>query len=153
MSEAIRLPLDVPAIEALLPHRHPFLLIDRVLALEPGRRILARKCVSFNEPFFPGHFPGHPVMPGVLVVEAMAQAGGLLSQLSLPGELARARRRFYLVRIDKARFSRMVVPGDCLELEVELRRNIRGMALYFGRALVQGEEAASAELLCAEGRE
>jgi 3-hydroxyacyl-[acyl-carrier-protein] dehydratase len=151
MSESIALPLGTSAIEALLPHRYPFLLVDRVVALEPGRMIRAEKCVSFNEPYFQGHFPGHPVMPGVLVVEAMAQAGGLLSQLSLPPERAQARRRFYLVRIDKARFSRLVVPGDRLELEVELRRNIRRMALYAGTARVDGQEVASAELLCAEG--
>lgn len=153
MTEAITLPLGVRTIEALLPHRYPFLLIDRVVALDPGKRIRAEKCVSLNEPYFQGHFPGHPVMPGVLVVEAMAQAGGLLSQLSLPLEQAQARRRFYLVRIDKARFSKMVVPGDRLELEVELKRNIRRMALYAGVARVDGMEVASAELLCAEGSE
>ena len=148
MSPTVQLPLDIAAIQALLPHRYPFLLVDRVVEFEAHKRVLAYKNVSNNEPFFTGHFPGHPVMPGVLVVEALAQAGGLLTQLSSP--TGSERKLFYLVKIDNARFSRMVVPGDRLDLEVTLKRVIRNMAMYSGIARVDGEEAACAEILCAE---
>lgn len=151
-SAAPTLPVDVTRIQQLLPHRYPFLLVDRVIELEPHKRIRAIKNVTINEPFFQGHFPGHPVMPGVLVVEAMAQAGGLLSQLS-DGDAPRRDKLFYLVKVDKARFSRMVVPGDQLELEVELKRTLRGMAQYACAARVEGREVACAEILCAEGRD
>lgn len=148
--QPINLPVGTAQIQALLPHRYPFLLVDRVVELEPNKRVLAYKNVTCNEPFFQGHFPGHPVMPGVLIVEALAQAGGLLTQLSraqgAPNKL------FYLVKIDNARFSKTVVPGDRLELDVTLKRNLRGMALYEGIARVDGEEVASAEILCAEGK-
>jgi 3-hydroxyacyl-[acyl-carrier-protein] dehydratase len=149
---AVSLPVDVNRIQALLPHRYPFLLVDRVLELEPNKRILAVKNVSINEPFFNGHFPGHPVMPGVLVLEALAQAGGLLTQLSASAEVAgKEEKLFYLVKIDNARFSRMVVPGDRLELEVKLKRMIRNMAMYECSASVDGKQVASADILCAEG--
>lgn len=151
-AHAPTLPVDVTRIQRMLPHRYPFLLVDRVVELEPHRRILAIKNVTINEPFFQGHFPGRPVMPGVLVIEAMAQAGGLLSQLSVPPAQAATDKLFYLVKVDKARFSRMVGPGDRLELDVELRRTLRGMAQYVGCARVEGREVASAEILCAEGR-
>jgi 3-hydroxyacyl-[acyl-carrier-protein] dehydratase len=153
-SSHIALPVDVTRIQGLLPHRYPFLLVDRVLELEPHQRILAMKNVSVNEPFFQGHFPGHPVMPGVLVVEAMAQAGGLLTQLSLQhdGDGEKQEKLFYLVKVDNARFSKMVVPGDQLLLEVRLKRQIRNMAQYQSLARVDGKEVASAEILCAEGR-
>ena len=134
---AVDLPVDVNRINALLPHRYPFLLVDRITALVPHQRLTALKNVSINEPFFQGHFPGHPVMPGVLIIEAMAQACGLLNPS-------------YLVKVDKARFSRMVGPGDQLVLEVEQKRMLRRMGLYACRALVDGEEAACAEILCAE---
>ncbi len=150
---AISMPVDVNRIQELLPHRYPFLLVDRVLELEPNQRILAIKNVSINEPFFQGHFPGHPVMPGVLVLEALAQAGGLLTQLSVPPDVAnREEKLFYLVKIDNARFSSMVVPGDRLELEVRLKRMIRNMAMYECAARVDGKQVASADILCAEGR-
>ena len=148
MSPTVQLPLDIAAIQALLPHRYPFLLVDRVVEYEAHKRLLAYKNVSNNEPFFTGHFPGHPVMPGVLVVEALAQAGGLLTQLSSP--TGSERKLVYLVKIDNARFSRMVVPGDRLELEVTLKRVIRNMAMYSGIARVDGEEVACADILCAE---
>ena len=148
MSPTVQLPLDIAAIQALLPHRYPFLLVDRVVEFEAHKRLLAYKNVSNNEPFFSGHFPGHPVMPGVLVVEALAQAGGLLTQLSSP--TGSERKLFYLVKIDNARFSRMVVPGDRLDLEVTLKRVIRNMAMYSGIARVDGEEVACADILCAE---
>ena len=154
MSDApVTLPVDVNRIQALLPHRYPFLLVDRVIELEPNKRILAIKNVSINEPFFQGHFPGHAVMPGVLVLEALAQAGGLLTQLSAGADVAgKEEKLFYLVKIDNARFSRMVVPGDCLHLEVRLKRMIRNMAMYECSASVDGKQVASADILCAEGR-
>ena len=148
----VSMPVDVNRIQELLPHRYPFLLVDRVLELEPNRRILAVKNVTINEPFFQGHFPGHPVMPGVLVLEALAQAGGLLTQLLASTDVASKQdKSFYLVKIDNARFSRMVVPGDQLELEVKLKRMIRNMAMYECAARVDGKEVASADILCAEG--
>ena len=150
-SPGVTLPVTTAEIERLLPHRYPFLLVDRVVEFEKDKRVLAYKNVSCNEPFFTGHFPGHPVMPGVLVVEALAQAGGLLTQLARdPSELGMD--TFYLVKVDNARFSRMVIPGDRLELEVELKRRIRNMAQYVGIARVDGEQAACAEILCAAAR-
>jgi 3-hydroxyacyl-[acyl-carrier-protein] dehydratase len=146
------LPVDVTRIMAVLPHRYPFLLVDRVIELEPGKRIRAIKNVTFNEPFFQGHFPGAPVMPGVLVVEAMAQVGGLLTELPRAVSGAKQDKLFYLVKIDNCRFSRMVVPGDQLDIEVVLKRTIRNMALYVCVAKVDGKEAASAEILCAEAK-
>ena len=148
MSSIPKLPLDVHAIQELLPHRYPFLLVDRVVEFEAHKRVLAYKNVTCNEPFFNGHFPGQPVMPGVLVVEALAQAGGLLTQLS--HQSGTDGKLFYLIKIDGAKFSRMVVPGDRLELEVTLKRVIRNMAMYSGIARVDGEQAACAEILCAE---
>ena len=146
----MQLPLDSIAIQKLLPHRYPFLLVDRVVEFEPRAKIVGIKNVSVNEPFFQGHFPGRPVMPGVLVVEALAQAGGLLTQLSHITDSAG--KVFYLVKVDNAKFSRMVVPGDCLELNVRLKRTIRNMALFEGVAKVDGEQVACAEILCAETR-
>src|SRR4026209_2556550 len=114
-TQAIPMPVDVIKIQSLLPHRYPFLLVDRVIELEPNKRIRAIKNVTINEPFFLGHFPGHPVMPGVLVLEALAQAGGLLTQLSVNRSPDDTEQLFYLVKIDNARFSRMGVPGRPLE--------------------------------------
>ena len=149
---SVTLPVDSAEIERLLPHRYPFLLVDRVVEFQKDKRVLAYKNVTCNEPFFTGHFPGHPVMPGVLVIEALAQAGGLLTQLSRdPG--AGDGQTFYLVKVDNAKFSRMVVPGDRLELDVELRRRIRNMAQYVGIARVDGEQVACAEILCAAARD
>ncbi|MFP7722832.1 3-hydroxyacyl-ACP dehydratase FabZ [Lysobacter sp. A3-1-A15] len=148
MSSTLQLPIDTNTIQTLLPHRYPFLLVDRVVEFEAHKRVLAYKNVSCNEPFFNGHFPGRPVMPGVLVVEALAQAGGLLTQLSQ--QSTSEGKLFYLVKIDGAKFSRMVVPGDRLELEVTLKRVIRNMAMYSGVARVDGEQAACADILCAE---
>ncbi len=147
----VTLPVCISDIQRLLPHRYPFLLVDRVVELEPNKRILAYKHVTINEPFFQGHFPGRPVMPGVLVVEAMAQAGGLLTQLSKNSD-DDPEQAFYLVKVDNAKFSRMVVPGDRLELEVVLKRQIRNMAQYIGIARVDGEQVACAEILCAAAR-
>jgi 3-hydroxyacyl-[acyl-carrier-protein] dehydratase len=145
------MPVDVTRIQGMLPHRYPFLLVDRVLEIDPHKRLRAIKNVTINEPFFQGHFPGHPVMPGVLVIEAMAQAAGLLTQLSEPPRAPGVEQPlYYLVKVDKARFSRPVVPGDQLSLEVEQKRMLRRMGLYECRALVDGQVVASAEILCAE---
>lgn len=146
----LQMPLDVTQILGVLPHRYPFLLVDRVVAFERGKYLRAIKNVTFNEPFFQGHFPGHPVMPGVLVLEALAQAGGLLTQLSEPPSASGEERIYYLVKIDNARFSRIVVPGDQLVLDICHKRMIRRMGFYTCRALVGEEEVASADIVCAE---
>lgn len=151
-SSPIRLPIDVIEIQRVLPHRYPFLLVDRVVEFEAHKRVLAYKNVSINEAFFRGHFPTRPVMPGVLVVEALAQAGGILTQLSHGGH-ADGGGLSYLVKIDGAKFSRMVVPGDRLELEVLVKREIRNMTQFFGVARVDGRQVACAEILCAEVRD
>ncbi|MDQ3494962.1 MAG: 3-hydroxyacyl-ACP dehydratase FabZ [Pseudomonadota bacterium] len=151
MPDTVKLPLDVAAIQKLLPHRFPFLLIDRVVEFEAHKRVLAHKNVSINEWFFQGHFPRHAVMPGVLVIEALAQAGGVLMQLTRGGSCEGGLS--YLVKIDNARFSSMVEPGDRLELEVTIKREIRNMVVYAGIARVDGREVARAEILCAEVRD
>lgn len=150
MENPIALPLDAAGIQKLLPHRYPFLLVDRVLEIVPDKHILAYKNITQNEPFFTGHFPGKPIMPGVLIIEALAQAGGLLTQLSHVGETSN--RMFYMVKVESARFKKMVVPGDRLDLDVTIKRVIRNMAVYEGIARVDGVEVATAEVLCAEDR-
>ena len=137
--------LDINGIQKILPHRHPFLLIDGVEEMERWKRIVAIKNVTFNESYFQGHFPGQPIMPGVLILEAMAQTGGLL----LLQEVAeREKKLLYFVAIDNARFRRPVVPGDQLRLEVQVV-NWRGTFCKLeGRATVQGELAAEATLMC-----
>ena len=150
MEKPIALPLDAAGIQKLLPHRYPFLLVDRVLEIVPDKHILAYKNITQNEPFFTGHFPGKPIMPGVLIIEALAQAGGLLTQLSHIGETDN--RMFYMVKVEGGRFKKMVVPGDRLDLDVTIKRVIRNMAVYEGIARVDGVEVATAEVLCAEDR-
>jgi len=139
--------LDIRAILEHLPHRYPMLLVDRVLELDKGKRILAVKNVSINEPFFTGHFPYLPVMPGVLQVEALAQAAGILSFQTM-GRVSDASTVYYFVGIDSARFKRPVVPGDQLMLEVEIVRISRSIWKYAGKATVDGQVAAEAELMC-----
>lgn len=139
--------MDIHQILQHLPHRYPFLLIDRVLDVVPGERITALKNVSMNEPFFPGHYPHHPVMPGVLIVEALAQAAAILSFKTM-GSLPSDDSVYYFVGIDGARFKRPVSPGDQLQLEVSIESTRRGLWKYKGRALVSGQTAAEAELLC-----
>ncbi|HWU75209.1 MAG TPA: 3-hydroxyacyl-ACP dehydratase FabZ [Rhodanobacter sp.] len=143
------LPINVEQIQELLPHRYPFLLVDRLVEIEPNVSAVALKNVTINEPFFQGHFPGHPVMPGVLLVEAMAQTAGLLTQVTRRMQGEQGSPLFYLVKVDNARFSVPVVPGDQLRLEVIQKRLVRGMGLFMARALVDGKEAASCELMCA----
>ncbi len=139
--------MDIQEISSLLPHRYPFLLVDRVLEIEPGSRIRAIKNVTINEPFFQGHFPHYPVMPGVLVIEALAQAAGILSSKSVPTPPG-AGSVYFFVGIDKARFRKQVVPGDQLVLEVEIKRHTRGLWKYSARALTDGQLAAEADLMC-----
>jgi 3-hydroxyacyl-[acyl-carrier-protein] dehydratase len=137
--------LDVVGIQKLLPHRAPFLLVDRVVAFEHGKRLVAWKGVTMNEPFFAGHFPGAPVMPGVLILESLAQAAALLAMMSLPPE--DAGKLTFLMGIDSARFRRPVVPGDLLELHLEVIRAKTPIWKQSGTAIVGGQPVAEAEFL------
>ena len=141
--------MGIAEIKEYLPHRYPFLLVDRVLELEPDKRIVAIKNVTINEPFFEGHFPHYPVMPGVLIVEAMAQAAALLSFKSL-GTKRDDNTVVYLVGVDGARFKRPVVPSDTLTLEAEKLLERRGLIKYAVRAKVDGQIACEATLLCTQ---
>jgi len=140
------LEFDISKVLELLPHRYPFLLVDRVLEFEQGKSLTAIKNVSINESFFQGHFPGQPVMPGVLILEALAQATGLLSFAGM-GD-AHKTKLYMLVGIDKARFRGQVFPGDQLILNISLKRNMRGIGIYQCKALVNGEVVAEAEMMC-----
>lgn len=146
---AVTMPITIEQIKQLLPHRYPFLLVDRVIEIVPEVSVVALKNVTSNEPFFEGHFPAHPVMPGVLIIEAMAQAAGLLTQISRRIKGDEGSPLFYLVKVDNARFTAPAVPGDQLRLEVSLKRQMRGMGLFLARTVVDGKEIASCELMCA----
>ena len=140
--------MDIHEILRRLPHRYPFLLVDRVLELEKGKQIKAVKNVSANEPYFVGHFPHRPVMPGVMMLEALAQASAILA-FDEAGVMPDASNVFYFVGIDGARFKRPVEPGDQLTLEVEIERMKAGISKFKGRALVGPELACEATLMCA----
>ncbi len=140
--------VDIHAIRNLLPHRYPFLLVDRVVVFEKGERLVAVKNVTVNEPHFQGHFPHRPVMPGVLIIEALAQACGLLAFLS--AGRPEGDNVFYLVGVDGARFKRPVEPGDQLQLEVKVLRSSRGVWKFATEARVEDRLVAAAELMCAE---
>ena len=142
--------LDINAILKQLPHRYPFLLVDRVLECHKGKSIRALKNVTYNEPFFPGHFPYRPVMPGVMIIEALAQTAGILAFVTA-GVYPDESRPMYFVGIDKARFRRPVVPGDQLVLKATLERSMRGIWRFSTVAEVDGEEATSAEMMVAPG--
>ncbi len=138
--------MDIYEIVKHLPHRYPFLMIDRVVECSKGDSLVALKNVTINEPFFQGHFPQRAVMPGVMILEALAQATGILAFKT--GEQRPENLLYYFVGIDKARFKRVVIPGDQLRLEVSLKRVVRGMWMFSGTATVDGEVACTAELMC-----
>jgi len=139
--------MEITDIMRHLPHRYPFLLVDRILELVPGERVVGIKNVTMNEPHFPGHFPHHPVMPGVLIIEAMAQAAGLLAFQS-SNEAVDQNTVVYFAGIDGARFKRPVVPGDRLVLECTILANKRGIWKFAAKATVDGQLATEAELMC-----
>lgn len=139
--------MDIHAIMEALPHRYPFLMVDRVLACTAGESLSAIKNVSINEPFFQGHFPQRPVMPGVLLIEAMAQASGLLA-FETEGEWPEGNKIFYLVGADKVRFKRPVEPGDQLRMDTSIIRRRRGIWVFQARASVNDLTVAEAEILC-----
>jgi len=139
--------MEIEQIMAHVPHRYPMLLIDRVLSVEPAKEVVALKNVTINEPFFSGHFPNHPVMPGVLIVEAMAQAAAILAfktfNLKFDSDSV-----YYFVGIDKARFKKPVLPGDQLILKVQILRSLRGIWKFSAQAMVEDVLVSEAELLC-----
>lgn len=139
---------DVRKVMEFLPHRYPFLMVDRVVEFEAGKRILALKNVTYNEPFFTGHFPHNPIMPGVMILEALAQVTGLLSMKTLTAR-SEPFGEYYLVGVDKARFKRSVVPGDQLMLEALCVKNKRNIWTFTTKASVNGELAVTADIMCA----
>jgi 3-hydroxyacyl-[acyl-carrier-protein] dehydratase len=142
--------LSLEDIQRILPHRYPFLLIDRVVSLEVGKRLVAIKNVTINEPFFQGHFPGRAIMPGVLIVEAAAQAGGILALLSTPENLGNP--SVFLMGLDKVRFRQPVLPGDQLRIEVETIRSGKKFWKMFGKAFVDQNLVAEGEIMAAVGQ-
>ena len=143
--------IGIKEIMAMLPHAYPFLLVDRIVEIEPGKRVVGIKNVTYNEPFFPGHFPGWPIMPGVLIVEAMAQTAGVLIFNSLPQE-DHSKPVFFL-RIDNVRFRKPVIPGDQLRMELEITRHRQSIWGFKGKALVDGNVVAEGDLLAMLGEE
>lgn len=139
--------MDIHQVLEYLPHRYPFLLIDRVLSCEPGKNIVALKNVTINEPFFGGHFPHHPVMPGVLIIEALAQAAAILTFKTAGGK-ADENSVYYFVGIDNARFKKPVTAGDTLKLSVTLERRVRGIWKFKTEARVEDALVAEAEIMC-----
>ena len=144
-------PMDIQAVMAQLPHRYPFLLVDRVLECIPGKSLVAIKNVTVNEPFFAGHFPQRPVMPGVMILEALAQATGLLA-FETANRSPDDDTLYYLVAIDNARFKKPVSPGDQLLLTAEVVRNIKNIWKFTARAEVDGKIVAKADMMCAPGQ-
>jgi len=138
--------MDVVEIQKILPHRYPFLLVDRILEVEPGKRIVGIKNVTVNEEFFLGHFPGKPVMPGVLIIEAMAQVGGVLLLMEVPD---RENKLVYFLGIDEARFRRPVVPGDQVRFELEVIKRKATTSKLQGKAFVDGQLVAEAIVMSA----
>lgn len=139
--------MEIKEILQCLPHRFPFLLVDRVLSCEPGKNILAIKNVAINEPFFQGHFPEVPIMPGVMILEALAQAAGILSYKTLGG-VENRKVLYYFVGIDNARFKKPVTPGDQLILDVTMGRSVRGIGKFAAQARVGDSVVTEAELMC-----
>lgn len=147
MTDNVITSMDIHEILNHLPHRYPFMLVDRVLSLEMGKEIVAIKNVSMNEPYFPGHFPYHPVMPGVLIVEAMAQAAAILSFKTMDTKPSDD-SVYYFAGIDNVRFKKPVSPGDQLILKVSIERVLRGIWKYKGQALVDDVVVAEADMMC-----
>ena len=143
--------IEIKEIMAVLPHAYPFLLVDRIVEIEPGKRVVGIKNVTFNEPFFPGHFPGQPIMPGVLIVEAMAQTAGILVFNSLPQE--DHKKMVFFLGIDNVRFRKPVIPGDQLRMELEITRRRQSIWGFKGKALVDGNLVAEGDLLAMLGEE
>jgi len=143
--------IEINEIMKVLPHAYPFLLVDRIVEIEPEKRIVGIKNVTYNEPFFPGHFPGRPIMPGVLIVEALAQTAGVLVFKSLPEE--KYGQAVYFLGIDNVRFRKPVTPGDQLRLELEITKHRQAIWGFKGKALVDGKVVAEAELLAMMGEE
>ncbi|MBA0922635.1 MAG: 3-hydroxyacyl-ACP dehydratase FabZ [Nitrosospira sp.] len=139
--------MDIHEILKYLPHRYPFLLVDRVLSCQPGKDIVALKNVTINEPFFAGHFPHHPIMPGVLIIEALAQAAGILTLKTMDAKTNND-SIYYFVGIDEARFKKPVQAGDQLTLKVEILRQIKGVWKYSAKAEVDGQLVTEAKLMC-----
>jgi 3-hydroxyacyl-[acyl-carrier-protein] dehydratase len=146
MSEGVQPIMTVQEIEKLLPHRYPFLLVDRIIELDPNKRVVGVKCVTANENFFVGHFPGHPVMPGVLILEALAQCSAIMALTSMPPE-KRAGKVIYFMSIDGAKFRKPVVPGDRLELHCEMIRSKAALMKTRGEAKVDGQVVAEGEFM------
>lgn len=138
------LPMDINAIMKILPHRYPFLMVDRIVELEHGKRCVGIKNVTVNEPFFPGHFPGHPVMPGVLIIEAMAQVAGIMAYLA--SDETTKKKVSYFMAIDNAKFRKPVMPGDQLRIEIVTTMNRRGIWGVDGKAFVDGKLVTEASL-------
>jgi len=143
--------IEIKEIMAMLPHAYPFLLVDRIVEIEPGKRAVGIKNVTYNEPFFPGHFPGRPIMPGVLIVEAMAQTAGVLVFNSLPEE--ERKKLVFFLGMDNVRFRKPVIPGDQLRMELEITRHRQSIWGFKGRALVDGNVVAEGDLLAMIGEE
>jgi 3-hydroxyacyl-[acyl-carrier-protein] dehydratase len=143
--------IEIKEIMAILPHAYPFLLVDRIVEIEPGKRVVGIKNVTYNEPFFPGHFPGRPIMPGVLIVEAMAQTAGVLIFNSLPQE--DRKKTVFFLGIDNVRFRKPVIPGDQLRMELEITRRRQSIYGFKGKALVDGNVVAEGDLLAMLGEE
>jgi len=141
--------IDIREIMKVLPHAYPFLLVDRIVEIEPGKRIVGIKNVTYNEPFFPGHFSGRPIMPGVLIIEAMAQTAGVLAFKSLPEE--DQNKLVYFLGMDNAKFRKPVIPGDQLRLELEVTRHRQSIWGFKGKAFVDGKVVAEADLLAMLG--
>jgi 3-hydroxyacyl-[acyl-carrier-protein] dehydratase len=150
MKNELTIPINIIEIMRYLPHRYPFLLIDRVLGIEVGKKIVTLKNVTINEPFFVGHFDAYPVMPGVLIIEAMAQSAGVLAVFTNhTNNSTKEKELYFFASIDKAKFKRQVMPGDTLKIEVELIKVTQGMSKYMAKAFVENNLMAEAELMIA----
>jgi 3-hydroxyacyl-[acyl-carrier-protein] dehydratase len=143
--------IEIEEIMNILPHAYPFLLVDRIVEIEAGQRVVGIKNVTYNEPFFQGHFPGRPIMPGVLIIEAMAQTAGVLAFKSMPDEYLK--KPVYFLGMDNVRFRKPVIPGDQLRLELEVTKHRHSIWGFRGKAFVDGKLAAEAELLAMLGDE